>query len=87
MKPTRCKDWMPEDFVEDLMTFLAKGTARHDAREHGKNVHCMDAKIELAAMIIHAFQIGPEELELVSERLEDKQRACPCPMCTKSRKD
>ncbi len=85
MKSARCKDWMSDAFTEELFTLLGTATRRHELIDHESKSACMEARIELVAMIAHTFQLEPQYMKAISERVEDRLKTCGCPMCQRLR--
>lgn len=57
----------------------------HDCSKHD-TVECKDARVELAAFILHCIKIEPKEVPLVLARMMEHQLICNCGGGRKSHK-
>ncbi len=78
MKSTRCKNWFSREIAETMGEALGVAITTHEIEEHNGDSECKEARVELTALLIHIMKIGPEELDLVKERLLEHLKICRC---------
>ena len=87
MKSERCKNWMPVDFCRRLGSMMGAGLTVHDEQEHGPGAECKEARVELAAMVIHLLKLDSQDVSVALERVEAHLKICDCPGRGKSQKE
>lgn len=77
MKSTACKNWFGGETADDVGTYLGGKLTIHDITTH-QGAECKDARIEIAAFILHCMKIEPREIEAVVDRMREHLKICHC---------
>lgn len=77
MPGVNCRNWFDSTEAVAVGTMLAACVARHELREHD-GAECKDARVEMAAFILHVLKVEPREVERVRARMLEHIRVCDC---------